>query len=66
MHHHPAKYDTIAKHMDKNMKKLSEDEVLPRSIKNMSGFTAKIKVKDAKFLYLTAATTLAIEEGIPF
>jgi hypothetical protein len=52
--------------MDKNMKKSKEDEVLPRSIENMPGFTAKIKVKDAKLLHRTAALTLAIEEGIPF
>jgi hypothetical protein len=32
----------------------------------MPRFTAKVKVKDAKLLYRTAATTLAIEEGIPF
>jgi hypothetical protein len=32
----------------------------------MPGFTAKVKVKDAKLLYRTAATTLAIKEGIPF
>jgi hypothetical protein len=32
----------------------------------MPGFTAKVKAKDVKLLYWTAATTLEIEEGIPF
>ncbi len=32
----------------------------------MPGFCVKLKVKDARLLYRTAAATLAIEEGIPF
>ncbi len=32
----------------------------------MPGFTVKLKVKDSRLLYRTAAATLAIEEGIPF
>ncbi len=45
---------------------MNGEGVLTTSILNMPGFTAKVKVKDAKLLYQTAATTLAIEEGIPF
>jgi hypothetical protein len=32
----------------------------------MPGFSAKLKLKDARLLYRTATATLAIEEGIPF
>jgi hypothetical protein len=32
----------------------------------MPGFSVKLKVKDSRLLYRTAAATLAIEEGIPF
>jgi hypothetical protein len=32
----------------------------------MPGFSAMLKVKDARLLYQTAAATLAIEKGIPF
>jgi hypothetical protein len=32
----------------------------------MPGFSAKLKVKDSRLLYQTAAATLAIKEGIPF
>ncbi len=32
----------------------------------MPGFSVKLKVKDSRLLYRTAAVTLAIEEGIPF
>ena len=52
--------------MNKTTKKSSEQEVLPASIKNMPGFSAKLKLKDARLLYRTATATLAIEEGIPF
>jgi hypothetical protein len=65
-HHHPAKYKTISKHVDKVTQKSSEDGVLPTSIAKMPGFSAKLKVQDARLLYRTAAATLAIEEGIPF
>jgi hypothetical protein len=65
-HHHPAEYKTIAKHVDKITQKSSEDGVLPTSIAKMPGFSAKLKVQDARLLYRTAAATLAIKEGIPF
>jgi hypothetical protein len=65
-HNHLAEYDTITKGLNNNTKKSDGEGVLPASILNMPGFTAKVKVKDAKLLYRTAATTLAIEEGIPF
>jgi hypothetical protein len=65
-HHHSAEYETITKGLNKTTKKLNGEGVLTTSILNMPGFTAKVKVKDAKLLYWTAATTLAIEEGIPF
>jgi hypothetical protein len=65
-HHHPAKYEIIAKHVDKIIQKSSEDGVLPTSIAKMPGFSTKLKVKDARLLYWTAAVTLAIEEGILF
>jgi hypothetical protein len=42
----------------------SEDGFYPTSIKYMPGFTSKVKVKDARLLYQTAATTLAIKVGI--
>jgi hypothetical protein len=48
------------------LKKLSEDDVLPKSIAKMSGFSVKLKVQDARLLYRNAAATLAVEEGIPF
>ena len=66
-HHHPAEYETITKGLNKISKKTNgEGGVLPTSILKMPGFTAKVKPKDAKLLYRTAAATLAIEEGIPF
>jgi len=66
-HHHPEEYETISiTHVNKFTKRSSEQEVLPTSIKNMPGFSIKLKVKDARLLYRTAAATLAIEEGIPF
>ena len=65
-YHHPKEYETIWTRAKKTTKKSSEQEVLPTSIKNMPGFSAKLKVKDARLLYRTAAGTLAIEEGIPF
>jgi hypothetical protein len=65
-HHHSAEYETITKGLNKTTKKLNGERVLTTSILNMPGFTAKVKVKDAKLLYRTAATTLAIKEGIPF
>jgi hypothetical protein len=65
-HHHPEEYETISTRVNKFTKRSSEQEVLPTSIKNMPGFSAKLKVKDARLLYRTAAATLAIEEGIPF
>jgi hypothetical protein len=65
-HHHPAEFETIIKGVNKNTKKLNGEGVLPTSILNMPGFTAKVKAKDAKLLYQTAATTLAIKESIPF
>jgi hypothetical protein len=52
--------------VNETTKKSSEQEVLPTSIKNMPGFSAKRKVKDARLLYPTATATLAIKEGIPF
>jgi hypothetical protein len=61
-HHHPAKYETIAKRVDKTTKSSSGDGGLPKSIKMMPGFSVKLKVKDARLLYRTAAATLAIEE----
>jgi hypothetical protein len=65
-HHHPAEYKIITKHVDKTTKKSSRDGVLPTSITKMPGFSAKLKVQDARLLNWTAAATLAIEEGIPF
>jgi hypothetical protein len=65
-HNHPAEFDTITKGLNKITKKSNGEGVLPRSILNMPGFTAKVKVKDAKLLYQTATATLAIEEGVPF
>ena len=65
-HHHPEDYETISTRLNKFTKRSSEQEVLPTSIKNMPGFSAKLKVKDARLLYQTAAATLAIKEGIPF
>ncbi len=65
-HHHPAEYETIAKHIDKTTKRSSGDGGLPKSITMMPGFSVKLKAKDARLLYRTAAVTLAIEEGIPF
>jgi hypothetical protein len=64
-HHHSAEYETITKGLNKITKKLNGEGVLTSSILNMPGFTAKVKVMDAKLLYWTAATTLAIKEGIP-
>jgi hypothetical protein len=64
-HHHPAEYETIAKGVSKTTMQ-SNGVILPTSILNMPGFTVKVKAKDAKLLFRTAATTLAIEEGIPF
>ena len=65
-HHHPAEYETITKHVDKTTKRSSGDGGLPKSNKMMPGFCVKLKVKDARLLYRTAAVTLAIEEGILF
>ena len=65
-HHHPAEYETITKRVDKTTKRSSGDGGLPKSIKMLPGFCVKLKVKDARLLYRTAAATLAIEEGIPF
>ena len=66
-HHHSAEYETITKNLNKATKKSNgEGGLLTTSILSMPGFTAKVKAKDAKLLYRTAATTLAIEEGIPF
>ena len=64
-HHHPAEYETIAKGVSKTTMQ-SNGVSLPTSIVNMPGFTVKVKTKDAKLLFRTAATTLAIEEGILF
>jgi hypothetical protein len=64
--HHPANYEIITKRVDKTTKKSSGDGVLPTSITKMPGFSAKLKVQDARLLYRTAPATLAIEEGIPF
>lgn len=64
-HHHPAEYETIAKGVSKTTTQ-SNGVIFPTSIMNMPGFTVKVKAKDAKLLFWTAATTLAIEEGIPF
>jgi hypothetical protein len=65
-HHHSAEYEAITKGLNKTTKKSDGEGLVTKSILNMPGFTAKVKVKDAKLLYRTAATTLAIEEGIPF
>jgi hypothetical protein len=65
-HHHLAEYETIAKRVDKTTKRSSGDGGIPKSIKMMPGFSVKLKVKDARLLYRTAAATLAIKEGIPF
>jgi hypothetical protein len=65
-HHHPAEYETIAKRVDKTTIRSSVDGGLPKSITMMPGFSVKLKVKDSRLLYRTAAATLAIEEGIPF
>ncbi len=65
-HHHPAEYKTNAECVDKITKKSSEDGVLPTSIAKMPGFSAKLKVQDARLLYQTTTATLAIKEGIPF
>ena len=65
-YHHPKEYEIIWTRVNKTTKKLREQEVLPTSIKNMPGFSAKLKVKDARLLYRTAAATLAIEEGVSF
>ena len=65
-HHHPAKYKTIAKRVDKTTISLSGDGGLPKSITMMPGFSVKLKVKDSRLLYRTAGATLAIKEGIPF
>jgi hypothetical protein len=65
-HHHPAEYEIIAKRVDKTTIRSSGDGGLPKSITMMPGFSVKLKVKDSRLLYRTAAATLAIEEGIPF
>ena len=65
-YHHPEEQETIWTRVNETTKKSSEQEVLPTSIKNMPGFSAKRKVKDARLLYPTATATLAIKEGIPF
>ena len=65
-HYHPAEYETIAKRVDKTTIRSSGDGGLPKSITMMPGFSVKLKVKDSRLLYRTAAATLAIEEGIPF
>jgi hypothetical protein len=65
-HHHPAEYETIAKRVDKTTIRSSVDGGLPKSIMMMPGFSVKLKVKDSRLLYRTAAATLTIEEGIPF
>jgi hypothetical protein len=65
-HCHLEEYETLSTCVNKTTKKSSEQEVLPTSIFNMPGFSAKLKVKDARLLYRTAAATLAIKEGIPF
>ena len=52
--------------MNKTTKKSNGEGFLTTSILNMPGFTAKVKVKDTKLLFRTAATTLATKEGIPF
>jgi hypothetical protein len=54
--HHPAKYETIAKHVDKITQKLIEVGVLPTSIARMPGFSAMLNVQDARLLYRTAAS----------
>jgi hypothetical protein len=65
-HHHPAEYETIAKCVDKTTIRSSGDGGLPKSITMMPGFSVKLKVKDSRLLYRTAAASLAIKEGIPF
>jgi hypothetical protein len=65
-HHHPAEYETITKGLSKTTMKSNGGLINPTSIMNMPGFTVKVKTKDAKLLFRTAATTLAIEEGVPF
>jgi hypothetical protein len=65
-HRHPEEYETLSTHVNKTTKKSSEQEVLPTSILNMPGFSTKIKVKDTRLHYRTAAAILGIEEGIPF
>ncbi len=62
----PKNKETIWTRVNKTTKKSSEQEVLRTSIKNMPGFSAKLKVKDTWLLYRTATETLAIKEGIPF
>ncbi len=64
-HNRPAEFETITKGLTKNTKKSDGEGVVPTSILNMPGFTAKVKVKVAKLLYRTAVATLAIKEGIP-
>ena len=65
-YHHPAEYETITKRVVKTTIRSSGDGGLPKSITMMPGFSVKLKVKDSRLLYRTAAATLAIEEGIPF
>jgi hypothetical protein len=59
-HHHPAKYKTITKGLNKITKKLNGEGVLPKSILNIPGFTAKVKVKGAKLLYKTSRLGLRL------
>ena len=65
-HHHSAEYEAITNGVNKNTMQSNGGIINPRSILDMPGFTPKVKAKDAKLLFRTAATTFAIEEGIPF
>ncbi len=65
--HHSEEYDNISKRVNlKNPQSTTRGEVVPTSISNMPGFVTKLNAKCAKLVYCTAASTLAIEEGIPF
>jgi hypothetical protein len=59
-HHHPTEYETISKGVSKTTMKSNGGLITPTSIMNMPGFTAKVKTKDAKLLFRTAAAARRI------
>lgn len=63
-HHHSAEYETIIKGACKKTTMQSNGGLIhTSSILNMPGFTAKVKAKDAKLLFQTAATCIDSESS---